>query len=394
MSRAPGVHHSLMASLNELRDINRRRILDSVRHAGPADRAELARRTGLSRATISALVADCVAGGVLVEEPADRAEGARGRTATRLRLDPLAAAVVGVDFGHRHLRVAVADLNAETHAERSADLDVDASADDALDRAATLVRAVLQAAGVEPARVLAVGMGVPGPVDPATETIRSAAILPGWHDVHPAAGLQRRLALPVRIENDANLGALGEYRHGAGRGHDDMLYLKLSSGVGAGLIFDGSLYTGASGIAGEVGHIAVEPWGPLCRCGNRGCLETLATTTAIARHVGPVDGADLPWPSLVALARDGDRTTLDAVRHAGTVVGQVLAGLCTAVDPGIVVVGGDLGGCRAFLDAARSTMRSGALRPQGLDLVPAVLGDRAELLGAIDIALDAPLERP
>ena len=152
-------------------------------------------------------------------------------------------------------------------------------------------------------------------------------------------------------------------------------------------------YTGASGIAGEVGHIAVEPWGPLCRCGNRGCLETLATTTAIARHVGPVDGADLPWPSLVALARDGDRATLDAVRHAGTVVGQVLAGLCTAVDPGIVVVGGDLGGCRAFLDAARSTMRSGALRPHGLDLVPAVLGDRAELLGAIDIALDAPSVR-
>ena len=383
-----------MASLNELREVNRRRILDSVRHAGPADRAELARRTGLSRATISALVADCVASGTLLEEPADRAEGARGRTATRLRLDPLAAAVVGVDFGHRHVRVAVADLNAETHAERSTDVDVDASADDALDRATTLVRAVLDAAGVEPARVLAVGMGLPGPVDPATETIRSSAILPGWHEAHPAAGLQRRLGLPVRVENDANLGALGEYRHGAGRGHDDMLYLKVSSGIGAGLVLDGGLYTGASGIAGEVGHITVEPWGPLCRCGNRGCLETLATTTAIARGVEPVHGPDLPWPSLIALAREGDDTTLDAVRQAGALVGQVLAGLCTAVDPGVVVVGGDLGACRAFVDAARSTMRSGALRPQGLDLVPGLLGDRAELLGAIDIALDALSERP
>ena len=358
---------SLMASLNELREINRRRILDSVRHAGPADRAELARRTGLSRATISALVADCVAAGALVEEPADRAEGARGRTATRLRVDPLAAVVVGVDFGHRHVRVAVADLNAETQAERSADVDVDASADDALDRAATLVGEVLAAAGADSARVLAVGMGVPGPVDPATETIRSPAILPGWQDVHPAAGLQRHLGLPVRIENDANLGALGEHRHGAGRGHDDMLYVKVSSGIGAGLVLDGRLYTGASGIAGEVGHIAVESWGPLCRCGNRGCLETLATTTAIARGVASAHGA-------------------------GTLVGHVLAGLCTAVDPGIVVVGGELGGSRAFLDAARSTMLSGALRPEGLDLVPGVLGDRAEVLGAIDLALDA--ERP
>ena len=134
----------------------------------------------------------------------------------------------------------------------------------------------------------------------------------------------------------------------------------------------------------------MEPWGPLCRCGNRGCLETLATTTAIARGVG----TDLPWPALLALARDGDAPTLDAVREAGTLVGQVLAGLCTAVDPGIVVVGGDLGGCPAFLDAARAAMWSGALRPEGLDLVAGVLGDRAELLGALDIALDATLGAP
>jgi predicted NBD/HSP70 family sugar kinase len=374
-----------MASLNELRELNRRRMLEALRQAGSADRAELARRTGLSRATVSALVGDCLASGLIVEEAARAKGSVPGRRAAQLRLDPTAAIAVGVDFGHRHVCVALADLAATVLVERRVELDVDAGADAALDTAAQLVHDLAKVAGIDRERILGAGLGVPGPINHVTETVGSSSILVGWAGLRPAEELSRRLGLPVRLENDANLGALAEFTHGAGRTVDDLLYVKVASGIGAGLMLDGVLHTGAIGIAGEIGHVPVAPLGHVCRCGNRGCLETVAATAAVARRVG----GDMTPARLLELARDEDPSVLDALEEAGRAIGRVVAALCNAINPAAVVVGGELGaGSSRLIEALADELRRTALARAGqIPVMPAVLGARAEVLGAIAVAL-------
>ncbi len=373
-----------MASLNELRELNRRRMLEALRQAGSADRAELARRTGLSRATVSALVGDCLTSGLIVEEAARAGTPLKGRRAAQLRLDPAAATAVGVDFGHRHVWVALADLAATVLVERRVEIDVDADAAVSLDTAAQLVWDLAGVAGIDRERMLGVGMGVPGPIDRTTGTVRSSSILPGWTGLRPAEELERRLRLPVRLENDANLGALAEFAHGAGRAVDDMLYVKVASGIGAGLILEGALHTGASGIAGEVGHVAVAPMGDVCRCGNRGCLETVAAVGAVARRAGGLTPA-----RLLELARDDDPAVRPALEEAGREIGRVVAALCNAVNPAAVVVGGELGaGSTRLIEAIGVELRRVALPRAGhVPVKAALLGARAEVLGAIAAAL-------
>jgi predicted NBD/HSP70 family sugar kinase len=381
-----------MASLQQLRELNRLRLLDVLRREGTLDRAELVRQTGLSRATVSALVRDCVARGVIVEDRERTEANRRGRRSTRLRLDPSAGAALGVDFGHRHIRVALADLTSTVLAERRVDLDVDSGAAAALDTAAGLVSELLTEARIDRSRVLGVGMGLPGPIDRRTGTVESASILVGWTGLRPGNELARRLDLPVRLENDANLGALGEFVHGAGREAADMVYVKISSGVGAGLVLEGSLHTGARGIAGELGHVAVVPGGALCRCGNRGCLETVASTAALLRRLEPVHGAGLTMQRLLALVEDGDRAATEAVTEAGGFVGRALAALCTALNPAAIVIGGDLGAaCALLLDTIGAELRRTAIAgAEQIPVRPAILADRAEVLGAIALALGEP----
>lgn len=381
-----------MASLQQLRELNRLRLLDVLRREGPVDRAELVRQTGLSRATVSSLVSDCMSRGVIVEDIERTAADGRGRRSARLRLDPSAGTAVGVDFGHQHVRVAIADLASTVLAERRIDLDVDGGAAAALDAAAALVSETLTEARVDRDRVLGVGMGLPAPIDRRTGTVGSASILAEWSGLHPGEELSGRLDLPVRLENDANLGALGEFVYGAGREAADMVYVKIASGIGAGLILEGSLHTGATGIAGELGHVAVVPAGALCRCGNRGCLETVASTTALLRRLEPVHGPGLTTQRLLELADGGDRPATGALTEAGRFVGRALGALCTALNPATIVVGGDLGAvCRPLLNAIRAELRRTSVQGAGkMRVRPAILAGRAEVLGALALALAEP----
>src|SRR5213078_1171206 len=223
--------------------------------------------------------------------------------AVLLALDPGAGAVVGVHFDHGALRVAVADLGHTILAAADRELDVDHDACEGLDTAVELVDEVLAEAGIDRDRVLGAGVGIAGPVDAASGTVGSSTLLPGWVGIEVAAELERRLEVPVHVDNDANLGALAESVLGAGRNASEMVYLMLSSGIGAGLILGGRLYRGARGTAGEIGHVLVDENGPMCRCGLRGCLETFAGANALLellRREGlTVDG-------MVDLARDGD----------------------------------------------------------------------------------------
>jgi len=261
----------------------------------------------------------------------------------------------------------VADLTARIVAEHVIDLDVDADPEAALDAAANLVQKLLAEAEVSDSRVLGIGMGLPAPIDRASGTVGASSILPAWTGVRPGEAISQRLGLPVRLENDANLGALSEFTYGTGRTVSDLVYVKVASGIGAGLILEGSLHTGAAGLAGELGHVRVVDDGLVCRCGNRGCLETVASASALAR------------------AGNSEAALQSAGRH----LGRALSLLCNAIDPAVVVIGGELGAASPVLrKAVAAELRRSALEHGGrIPVEAATLGERAELLGALALAL-------
>ncbi len=382
-------------SLRSLRELNRGRVIDALRGRGTASRAEIARLTGLSRSTVSSIVSDLIEAGLLTEQPEATgvAHGeAGGRPPVLLSLNPSAGLAVGVDFGHTHLRVAVSDLSHEVLAESWRELDVDHSAEEGLDAAAKLVDKVLKEAKVDRAGVIGVGMGLPGPINRATGAVGSSSILPGWVGVNAAMEMERRLRLPVRVENDANLGALAEFVWGSGRGHADVIYIKLSSGVGAGLLFGGRLHEGAGGTAGEIGHIPAQNGTAICRCGSRGCLETVASVRAIAEQVGVSRGEPVSPRDLLELIADGDPAASRLIGEAGREIGVALAGLCNLVNPNCVIIGGDLSAAGELItEPVLESIRRYAITSaaEQVNVVAGVLGERAELLGALALVLHA-----
>ncbi|HYP47158.1 MAG TPA: ROK family transcriptional regulator [Thermoleophilaceae bacterium] len=378
-------------SLGSLRELNRLRIVDILRVSGNASRADLTRRTGLSRSTVSTLVSDLQRRGLVVEREGEAPrEGQAGRPAALLALDPSAGAAVGVDLDHDQVGVAVSDLSRRVLAEAWAPWDVDQDASGALDLAAERVDSVLTEAGVERNRVLGAGMALAGPVDQRRGTLHPSRVLPGWDHVDAAAELERRLSLPVYVDNDANLGALAEVTLGAGRNARFAAYVSISSGIGAGIVVDGRPYRGHRGTAGEVGHIVVDPQGPMCRCGNRGCLETLASGPALVRLMGSSRDEDLPLGEMIALARAGDAGCRRVIADAGRAVGRVVAGLVNLFSPQMVVIGGDLSEAgELLLSPLREAVERDALpaAAEELEIVGGELGQRANLLGALALVL-------
>src|SRR5689334_21015385 len=186
-----------------------------------------------------------------------------------------------------------------------------------------------------------VGLCVPGPIDRRSARV-DHAVLPGWHELAPADELATRLGVPIVVDNDANLGAMAEHQHGAGRGVADLLYVKLASGVGAGLVLGGRLHRGTAGLAGEIGHVLAREGGEVCRCGSRGCLETEVSTRRLLELLSPVYG-DLDLAGLLQLDADGETAVRRVLTDAGHTVGRVLAGVCTTLNPARIVVGGSLG---------------------------------------------------
>jgi predicted NBD/HSP70 family sugar kinase len=379
-------------SLSSLREFNRLRIVDFLRTNGTASRAELARRTGLSRSTVSTLVADLQRRGLVVERAGQFAgEGQPGRPAALLELDPKAGAAVGIDFDHDKVRVAVSDLSRSVLAEASAAYDVDHDAQGALDLAAELTERVLGEAGIERDRLLGAGIALAGPIDHDKGALHPSDVLPGWAEVDAASELEKRLDTPAYVDNDANLGALAEVTLGAGRNARFAAYVSISSGIGAGIVVDGRPYHGHRGTAGEIGHVVVDPQGPICRCGNRGCLETLASGPALLKLVQENrERQELSVRDMIELARDGDAGCRRAIADAGQVVGRIVAGLVNLFSPEMVVIGGDLGEAGdLLLDPLREAVRRNALPAAAEDLkvVAGELGERANLLGALALVL-------
>src|SRR6187200_831780 len=300
-----------------LRASNRERILALLRARGPMSQADLARASGLSPATISGIARDLREAGWL--EP-DSGDGpARGRA---LALSRSAGVAVGIDFGHSHVRVAVADLAHTVLAEAEDPLDVDHEADEGVALAGRLVRRLLDEVGVAADRVTGVGMGLPGPLRRDSGEVGDSAILPGWIGARPEALMEAELGLPVRVENDANLGALAEIVWGAGRDCTDLVYVKVATGVGAGLVLNGRLYHGAGGTAGEIGHVTIDDGGPVCRCGNRGCLEAFAGAEAVLEPLRRRHGDRLTLRQVVLQAQAGDVGCRRVIADAGRALGR------------------------------------------------------------------------
>jgi predicted NBD/HSP70 family sugar kinase/biotin operon repressor len=373
-----------------LRESNRLRVIQALQILGVTSRADVARRTGLSRSTVSTIVAALQAEGIVVDRDADgRSAAGGGRPPAPISLYPAAGLALGVDFGKRHLAVALADLSHELLAEEWREMPDDYDANTGMDRAAELVELVLGAAGADRERVLGVGMGLPGPVH-KSGLVGSSAILPGWAGTHAAERMSDLIGLPVWLRNDADLGALAEAAWGAGRNASALVYLKLATGIGAGIVIDGRLFGGAGGTAGEIGHTSLDETGDICRCGSRGCLETYASGAAIAGLLSRSLGEPLGPDDVMQRAVDGDPGTRRALADAGRHIGAAVADLCNLINPERIIVGGSMAVAGdVLLDPLREAVGLRAIpsAAEDVEIVLGELGERAELLGAVALVL-------
>lgn len=378
-----------------LREINRGRVVEALQMAGVASRAEVSRLTGLSRSTVSSLIGDMSDEGLVVEhevlDSADQGSHA-GRPPQMIRLGRPAGAALGIDLGKRHAAVAVADLGHTVLGEARRELEEGYDPASGMDACTHLVDEVLEEAGVGRSDVIGTGLGLPGPIHHGTGQVGSTEILPGWGGLRVAEEMERRLDLPVHVDNDANLGALAELFWGAGQGAESLVYLKVATGIGAGLVIDQQLYRGVGGTAGEIGHLTIDENGPICRCGSRGCLETFASAPAIVELLRSSLGHELTIDEVVARAAAGDPGCRRAIADAGRHVGHAVATMCNLVNPERVVVGGSVGLARELLlEEMRDAVRRWAIASaaQDVEIVSGVLGERAEVLGAVALVLSS-----
>lgn len=387
----PTREHDLPAppgSLEALKETNRQRVIAVLREKGAASRADIARMSGLSRSTVSNVVTDLMSSGLAVEgDEAVPASGGTGRPAVPVLLDPSAGAALGLEIGHDGVRAVVSDLAHSILAEvwRAGALEV-MEADRVIDLAVRVAKEALREADVPVTRLIGAVTSVPSPVDPTTGILGTEGVVLSLAGLPLGEILESRLGVPVRVENDANLCALGEILFGAGAGHDTLVFVKLSRGIGAGLVIGGKLHRGLHGGAGELGHTPVSPEGPVCRCGNRGCLEVVAGTRAVLDHVAPRFSQPPSMADVVALALEGDTLCRRAFRDAGGVLGTALATVCNLLNPGAIVIGGEMAAAWRFMEAPlhdaldRAAIHSSAT---GVTVMPSTLGARAEALGAV-----------
>lgn len=374
-------------SQGALRHLNQERLVEYLLANGPSTQAELARGTGLSTATVSNIVRDMAAKGVVATSPVTSS----GRRALLVQLTDTGDIAVGVDFGRRHVRVVLATLGYDVLAEEQVALEPGYDVLGAVAEASGLLDRMLVEGGHDREAVLAVGVGIPGPIDRRTGTVLQGAILPEWVGI-TRRELEDAFGFPVVVDNDANLGALAEVTWGANRGERNLIFVKIGTGIGAGLILNGQPYYGFLGITGELGHTPVAEHGVICRCGNRGCLETVASTSVMLESLGR-SGATTT-SDILRRGLEKDPAVLRVVGDAGTAVGQAIGNIANVINPELVLIGGPLVGLGdALLDPIRHGIRQNAIPIIAGTTTVRVssLGDRAESLGAAAIVIQGAL---
>lgn len=373
-------------SQSALREANSARLIDAVRRFGGITQVELAQATGLSPATVSTIVKTLSERGTVETRTTTRS----GRRAQLVTLAHRPGLLAGLEVTPRGLRVIVADSGFEVLTDRVLPLPPDPRLDTTLDRAALFVVELVDDLGEALGDVQGIGLGLPVPVHPETGRVTVRGLLPGWEDVDIADVLRARLERPVVVDNDANLAALAEARFGAGRGERDLLYVHASYGTGAGLLIGGDLHRGSDGTAGEIGHVLVDPQGPVCRCGSRGCLDTRAGVASLLESLRASRGPRT-LPDLLRATQEGDPGSRQVVEDAGAAIGAVVANLAVGLDPGLVVVGGELAGAGdVLLDPIRAALGRRTMLGAGepVRVSAGQLAGRAASMGALALTAE------
>ena len=391
---------SLLTDLSEIhtRFYNKRVSLDLIRFTpGGISRADLARNLALTRSAMSSIVNDLIGAGIIREAEDGPTTG--GRRPILLELNPQRGKFIGIDIGATHVDYLVTDFACQVLYEMEKPFDITVSPDLGLAQIDGYLREMLAELSLDFSDVLEIGVGIPGPVVAERGLVISPPLMPGWDNYPIRAHLEEIWKLPVSLNNDAELGALGEWAYGAGRGERHLAYIKVGSGVGAGLLLDGKIFRGATGSAGEIVHTTIRENGPLCTCGNHGCLETLAGGKAIARQaieavqagrrtvmasIEPVNR--ITARDVAEAARRGDLVAQQIMKDAGMYLGIAIASLVNLFNPNMVVVGGGIAQMGdLLLQPIRQVVQQRSLRSsaQAVRINTAVLGRRSSSMGAV-----------
>ena len=360
-------------------------------------RVEIARRTGLAPSTVSLIVGTLSEAG-LVREIGTQTS-ARGRRPTLLTFNDDVYNILGLELGIRHVAVALTNLRGKVRAFRTERNELRAGPESTLDKLRELVAECVKEGKVAKKKLLGIGVGVPSPINQRQPGLLSERLYPSWAGYDVKKSLEKSLRLPVFVDNDANLGALAEQWWGAGVGQEDLVYVKIGAGIGAGHVLGGELYRGAAGTAGEIGHICVDPRGPECSCGGRGCLtKFIGSDTLIPRaqqlfkdkHAGIVTIADH--------ARSGDAKAIALLEEVAEYLGQVVVGsLVNLMAPSVIVLGGEICNAgRLLLDPLRDYVSQRLLTPafDPKNLVLSSLGQQSVAIGAATLYLNQALHEP
>jgi glucokinase-like ROK family protein len=392
-----------------IRQINLSAILFHLRENAPISRAALAEITGLNKSTVSSLVGELIENQFVREVGLE--SGGVGRRAMLLRLNPAAGCIVSGEIGVDFISVIAADFAAEIIWRHQTRIDPAMGQDVIVEQATALLWRATQEGQSSCHRLLGVAVGVPGLVDQSTGALLFAPNL-GWKDVPVRTILQQTFDAPVFVDNEANLAALGEHFFGAAQGYGEVLYISAGVGLGGGLVHDGQLCRGATGVAGELGHITMEPDGELCNCGNRGCWETLVSQRALFRRVKRAvdaghasqiskavggDFSRLTVPLVAEAARAGDSVAQEAFDAIGHSLGIGIASLVNTLNPELVVFGGILSlGWEFLLPPVTEEIQRRALHwnREAMQVVLARHGFDACVIGGLALVLQDILREP
>ena len=369
-------------------------MLQLIRSADGTTRGELVARTGLARSTVAQRLDQLFAHGLLREAGESGSTG--GRPPMMFAFNHDAGVILAADLGATHARLALTNLGGEVLAEETGDIEIARGPEEVLDWADERFHVLLREAGRRDRDVCGIGIGVPGPVEHATGRPRNPPIMPGW-DAYPIPErFTDRYNVPVLVDNDVNIMALGEYWT-QWTEMDHLLFVKVGTGIGCGVVVDGAIHRGADGAAGDIGHIRVA--GPqadevTCACGNVGCLEALAGGRAMAARLSAEGFETADSRAVVDLARAGEPAAVQLVRESGRLIGEVLAASVNFVNPSVIVVGGDIAQAQEQLLAGIREVvyqRSLPLATRHLRIVRSQLADRAGVIGAAVMVIEQVL---
>jgi predicted NBD/HSP70 family sugar kinase len=359
-----------------------------LRDGQPRTRAELASITGLARSTIALRVDALMELGLV--SPVGDAQSTGGRPSSQFALNPSAKVVLAADLGASHATLALTDLTGVSLAERRGPIDIADGPETVLNWMIATGRDLLTEIGRTADDLIAIGIGLPGPVEHSSGRPINPPIMPGWDRFDVPGFVQQHLAVPVLVDNDVNIMALGE-RAFAFPQVEHLIFVKVATGIGSGVISSGRLQRGAQGIAGDIGHVQIPRGAGIpCHCGNRGCLEALASGPAIAAELRKA-GLEVEFgQDVVELVKRGNIEAIQAVRQAGRDIGEVLTACVSLINPSVIAIGGSMAQAGEHLIAGVREVvytRSMPLATEHLSIVQSSAGANAAVIGASMLAI-------